>query len=113
MQRIILDAEQYPAIIKSQHRVNEKYTRIDEAIGLSLMYAANHLDGVKEIICMTKSGYTPQIMSCIHSDIPILAFSRREQTRFRLALCRGVYAIDADKAVESTTETHQWVSEQL
>lgn len=113
MHRIILGAEQYPAIIKSQHRVNEKFTRIDEAIGLSVMYAANHLDGVKAIVCMTESGYTPQIMSRINSDIPILAFARREQTRSRLALCRGVYAIDADKAVESTTETHQWVSEQL
>ncbi|MCY4044273.1 MAG: pyruvate kinase [Cellvibrionales bacterium] len=113
MHRIILGAEQYPAVIKSQHRMNEKFMRIDEAIGLSVMYAANHLDGVKAIVCMTESGYTPQIMSRINSDIPILAFARREQTRNRLALCRGVYAIDADKAIESSTETHQWVSEQL
>ncbi len=113
MHRIILGAEQSPLTTRSQHRVNERFERIDESIALSVMYAANHLEGVKAIVCGTESGYTPQMMSRIHSGLPIFAFARQAETRNRLALCRGVYAFDADQQVDSTQEIHDWVSEQL
>ncbi len=113
MHRIILGAEKSPATTRSQHRVNQRFERIDESIALSVMYAANHLEGVKAIVCMTESGYTPQIMSRIHSAIPIFAFARQERTRNQLALCRGVYAVDADKDMTTTEEIHAWVSERL
>ena len=39
------------------------------------MYTANHFPGVKAIICLTESGYSPLIMSRIRSSVPIFAFS--------------------------------------
>ena len=37
--------------------------------------AANHFPGIKAIICLTESGYTPLVMSRISSSMPIFAYS--------------------------------------
>lgn len=113
MSRIIEGAEKYPPVARSGHRMDSHFTRIDEAIALSAMYAANHLDGVKAIVCMTETGRTPRIMSRISSAVPIFAFARQSETRRRLALCRGVHAIDADIEVNTIKAMHIWVSDQL
>lgn len=99
MARICVGAEKNPATHRSKHRIHEPMTRIDEAIALSAMYAANHLQGMKAIICMTETGATPLIMSRIKSPLPIYAFSRYPLTQHRVALYRGVQtvAFDADK----------------
>ncbi|MAK56034.1 MAG: pyruvate kinase, partial [Pusillimonas sp.] len=71
MARICLGAEQEPGTTKSQHRLGETFTRCDETIALSAMYAANHFHGIKAIISLTESGHTPLIMSRIRSGVPI------------------------------------------
>ena len=53
------------------------------------MYTANHFPGVKAIIALTESGYTPLIMSRIRSSVPIFAFSPHRETQARVALFRG------------------------
>ena len=93
MRRAIGGAESYPNVIKSDHRVNMEFEQIDESIGMASMYIANHLSGVKAIICFTESGYTPLMMSRINSSIPIFSFSRNHKTHAKVALYLGVQSI--------------------
>jgi len=93
MDRICKGAERHLLTQVSQHRIHESFTEIDESIALSAMYAANHLTGVKAIICMTETGATPLLMSRIRSKLPIFAFSGSHQTQRKMALYRGVQTI--------------------
>ncbi len=99
MARICLGAEKHPSTHQSKHRIHEGMQHVDEAIALSAMYAANHLEGVKAIICMTESGATPRLMSRIKSPLPIFAFCRKEVTQHRVCLYKGVHSVafDADE----------------
>ncbi|MBY4677234.1 pyruvate kinase [Marinobacterium arenosum] len=99
MARICLGAEQHPSAQKSKHRIHEHFELIDETIALSAVYAANHLTGVKAIICLTETGATPRLMSRLRSSLPFFALSRREDTLRRVALYRGVQQVPfhADK----------------
>lgn len=93
MNRICMGAERHPSVKRSKHRINEDFHNIDETIALSAIYAANHLVGVKAIICMTESGATPQLMSRLRTSLPIFAFSGREDTQRRVTLYRGVHPV--------------------
>jgi pyruvate kinase len=96
MARICLGAEQDPATRISKHRMDEGFSNIDETIALSAMYAANHLKGVKALICMTESGATPLLMSRIRSPLPIFAFSRHTRTQNRVTIYRSVHTVPFD-----------------
>ena len=96
MRRVIVGAEKHPLAHRSKHRMDEQFHKIDESIAMAAMYAANHLHGVKAIICMTESGDTPRLMSRIRSHLPIYAFSRNPRTQHRVALFRGVQTIPFD-----------------
>lgn len=96
MRRVIVGAEKHPLAHRSKHRMDEVFHRIDESIAMAAMYAANHLHGVKAIICMTESGDTPRLMSRIRSHLPIYAFSCNPRTQSRVALFRGVQTIPFD-----------------
>ncbi len=104
MARICLGAEKDPATRISKHRLEESFHQIDETIALSAMYAANHLQGVKAIICMTETGATPLLMSRIRSPLPIFAYSRHEATQNRVVIYRNVHSVAFDSAM---IETHQ------
>lgn len=96
MARICAGAELEPASGLSQHRLGETFSRCDETIALSAMYAANHFPGIKAIISLTESGHTPLIMSRIRSSVPIYCYTRNIQTQRRVALFRGVYPVAFD-----------------
>lgn len=96
MARICLGAEKHPTSQRSSHRLGQTFSRCDESIALAAMYTANHFPGVKAIICLTESGYTPLIMSRIRSAVPIFAYSAQRATQARAALMRGVYTIPFD-----------------
>lgn len=96
MHRVIMGAEKHPLAHRSKHRVDEVFHKIDESVAMSAMYAANHLHGVKAIICMTESGDTPRLMSRIRSHLPIFAFSRNTRTQNRVTMFRGVTTIPFD-----------------
>jgi pyruvate kinase len=98
MARICLGAEQEPTTTHSKHRLGETFTRCDETIALSAMYAANHFPGVKAIISLTESGHTPLIMSRIRSGVPIYCYTPHPMTQRRAALFRGVYTVPFDAA---------------
>ncbi|MBN2689622.1 MAG: pyruvate kinase [Gammaproteobacteria bacterium] len=96
MARIAIAAEEDPITKTSQHRMEVSFGRIDETISMATMYAANHLQNVTAIICLTESGSTPLWMSRIHTGIPIFALSRHENTLGRMALYRDVHPIFFD-----------------
>ncbi|MGH1429167.1 MAG: pyruvate kinase [Arenicella sp.] len=113
MHRIILGAEEHPTAQLSGHRMHESFTNIDESIALSAMYAANHLEGVKAVICLSESGNTPLQMSRISSRLPIFAFSRHERTQTRVALYRGVQTALFDPGNKTDKEVSELAIEHL
>ncbi len=100
MARICLGAEKNPRTQRSRHRMDEMFTRIDEAMAMATMYTANHLP-VKAIVALTESGATALWMSRIRSGIPIYSFTRHVATRRRVTLYRGVYPIAFDVTTPS------------
>ncbi|MBP8290551.1 MAG: pyruvate kinase, partial [Chromatiaceae bacterium] len=72
MHRVCLEAEKNALVTRSHHRLDSVFGRVDEAIAMAAMYAANHL-GVKAIAALTESGSTVKWMSRISSGIPIYA----------------------------------------
>ncbi|MDD5033551.1 MAG: pyruvate kinase [Methylococcaceae bacterium] len=97
MARVCLEAENYPRSgLTTDHRINEQFQKIDEAIAMSAMYIANHLQ-VRAIGALTETGSTPLWMSRISSGIPIFALTSHEKTCRRVTLLRGVYPISFDE----------------
>ncbi|MCO7223495.1 pyruvate kinase [Pleionea sp. CnH1-48] len=99
MSRVCIGAEKEKSTQVSGHRVECKFERSDEAIAMAVMYAANHLKGVKAICCLTESGATALWMSRIRSGIPIYALTSRVDTQRRIALYRGVDSIPFNPSV--------------
>jgi pyruvate kinase len=105
MSRICLGAErdweeQTPAVIDTH------FTRIDEAIALSSMYAANRM-GASAIGALTETGATCMWMSRISSGIPIFAFTRHSETQRRVTLYRGVYPVNFDVTHSDSLEVNR------
>ncbi|KAA0876181.1 pyruvate kinase [Nitrincola tapanii] len=96
MTRICQGAEKHQLERPAPTTPDAPCTRTDQAIARSAMYTANSLAGVKAIICLTESGYTPLWMSRIRSGLPIYALTRNTRTLRRMALYRGVQPIFFD-----------------
>jgi Pyruvate kinase len=95
MSRICEEAEKQHSTQISDHRINQRFQAIDEAIAMATMYSANHI-GAKAIAALTETGSTCMWMSRISSGIPIYAFTRHASTRRRITLYRGVYPVKFD-----------------
>jgi pyruvate kinase len=93
--RVCLAAERQPSTRISRHRVDCRFKRVDEAISMSAMYAANHLD-IKAIVALTESGSTPLWMSRIRTAIPIFGLSRHSGSLGKMTLYRNVYPLFFD-----------------
>jgi pyruvate kinase len=113
MARVCLGAERHRKSNKSTHRLDIAVHSIDESVALSAMYAANHLAGVKAIICMTQTGQTPLLMSRIRSGIPIFAFTPQAGTQRRVCLYRGVIAHSFDSEMLDNDKVNHIAVEQL
>lgn len=96
MTQICQGAEKHQVSKPAPTTISQDLERFDETIARSAMYTANHLIGVKAIICLTESGSTPLWMSRIRSGLPIIALTRNERTMRRTALYRGVEPIFFD-----------------
>jgi len=112
MDRICREAEKQPVALKSDHRINTVFGRVDEAIAMAAMYTANHL-GVKAIAALTESGSTPLWMSRISSGIPIYALTRHVKTRRKVTLYRGVYPLSFDIAQQDHAIVNREVVDEL
>jgi pyruvate kinase len=95
MARICEETEKQRETRVSDHRINQRFDAIDEAVAMSTMYAANHI-GAKAIASQTETGSTPLWMSRISSGIPIFAFTRHVNTMRKVRLFRGVYPLSFD-----------------
>ncbi len=89
-------AEQHPDSQQSQQRIDRNFDNIEENIAMSAIYAANHMDNIGAIICVTESGTTARLMSKFNSRLPIYAISRNIETCYRMTLYRGVIPIYFD-----------------
>jgi len=85
-----LGAESYPDLRRSQHRMEREFGRVDEAIAMAAVYAANHLAGVAAMVCLTESGTTALRISRLSSGLPIYALSRHPEAVRRMCLYSGV-----------------------
>jgi pyruvate kinase len=95
VERVCLAAERQPSTRISRHRVDRRFKRVDEAISMSAMYAANHLD-IKAIVALTESDSTPLWMSRIRTAIPIFGLSRHSETLGKMTLYRNVHPLFFD-----------------
>jgi pyruvate kinase len=93
MARICRNAEQQLTAMRSQHRMDSMFQRVDEAIAMATMYTANHLN-VRAIAALTESGSTPLWMSRISSGIPIYSLSTHLKTNRKVSMYRGVTPVD-------------------
>ncbi len=93
MDRVCRVAEQSREVTHSEHRMDQPFERVDEAIAMATMYSANHLP-VKAIASLTESGATPLWMSRISSGVPIYALTSLVSTRRKVTLYRGVYPVN-------------------
>ncbi len=111
-QRICLAAERQPSTTVSRHRVECRFERVDEAITMSAMYAANHLD-IKAIVALTESGSTPLWMSRIRTAIPIFGLSRNPAALGKMTLYRDVYPLFFDVARHGRDEIKREAIDEL
>jgi pyruvate kinase len=113
MARVIEGAEKHPLAQRSKHRMHQTFQRIDESLALSAMYVANHLHGVKAVICMTETGFTPLLMSRITSSLPIYAMAQKLGTCEITALYRGVVPVPFDTSSLDPSEVNHCAVEKL
>ncbi|HMV72487.1 MAG TPA: pyruvate kinase [Pseudomonadales bacterium] len=99
-----LGAETYPDVRRSSYRVDRAFTRIDEAIAMAAVYAANHLERVVGMVCLTESGTTALRMSRLGSGLPIYALSRHPEVIRRMCLYRGVRPLLFDYTASASGE---------
>jgi pyruvate kinase len=113
MAELCVGAEKHETFRRAaNYRLEDVFSYVDEAIAMAVMYVANHLD-VGAIIALTESGSTPLWMSRVRSDIPVFAFTRHEQTRRRVSLYRGVYAVSFDELRTDPVGTRARIFEAL
>jgi len=99
-------AEAYRLPSSGTRRTDEQFQYVDQAIAMSVMYTANHMD-VHALIALTESGSTALWMSRIRSDIPIFAFTRHESTLRRVSLYRGVHPVAFDPTLVESSALYQ------
>lgn len=112
MDRICTAAEKNPASLATTYSLESKFSRVDEAISVATMYAANQLT-IRAIISLTETGVTPLWMSRVRSGIPIFGLSRHPNTLGRMALFSDVVPIifDVTQFANNTEVKHGAIQE--
>jgi pyruvate kinase len=96
MTRVCVAAEKSELVhIVAKNNIERQYDRVDEAVALSAIYLANHIEA-KAIISLTESGSTTRWMSRINTNLPIFALTRNKDTIGRVTLYRGVTPVEFD-----------------
>ncbi|MCR4303383.1 MAG: pyruvate kinase [Gallionella sp.] len=84
----------------------QKFTRIDQSIALSALFAASHLK-VKAIVALTQSGSTALWMSRINVGVPIFALTPVPETLTKVTLFSGVHPIAFHSHAKEQSEEMQ------
>ena len=90
MAEVCIGAEKMIESNEQNYRIKSVFRTEEEAIAMSTIYAANHLEGVKAMVTLTESGRTALMTSRLNSVFPIFAMSANQATLNRCALLRGV-----------------------
>src|SRR3989338_9183895 len=108
MARICLKAErELEENVFDRRVVQQRFTRIDQSIAMSALFAASHFK-VKAIIALTQSGSTPLWMSRVNAGVPIFALTPLPETLSKVTLFSGVHPIAFhSKARGQAEEWHQ------
>lgn len=102
MARICVNAEKETEESSADRRLERnKFTRIDQSIAMSALYAASHFK-VKAIVALTQSGSTALWMSRISAGTPIFALTPVDATLSKVTLFSGVHPI----AFKSDSKDH-------
>lgn len=113
MTKICQGAEKHQLSRPAATGISQRCEHFDETIARSAMYTANHLVGVKAIVCLTESGSTPRWMSRIRSGVPIYALTRNERSMRRMTLFRGVHPMLFDATDINNNELNEQILETL
>jgi len=93
MARICLKAEREAEDHAIDRRgKHQKFTRIDQSIAMSALFAASHLK-VKAIVALTQSGSTALWMSRLNAGVPIFALTPVQETLTKVTLFSGVHPL--------------------
>ncbi|MFT3802685.1 MAG: pyruvate kinase [Burkholderiaceae bacterium] len=95
MSRICIEAEKSQTVALDTEFLNRTFTRIDQSIAMSALFAAHHLN-VKAIVALTQSGSTALWMSRLNCGVPIYALTPEEGSRRRVALFRDVTPLSTE-----------------
>jgi pyruvate kinase len=114
MARICLKAEHETEDQSNDpRRINEqKFTRIDQSIAMSALFAASHLK-VKAIVALTQSGSTPLWMSRMNAGVPIFAMTPLSETLSKVTLFSGVHPIAFKSASKDHDQTLRDAEDEL
>ena len=112
MARICVEAEKSADVSLEKHFLDRVFTRIDQSIAMSALFAATHLQ-VKAIAALTESGSTALWMSRLHCGIPIYALTQDPRTRYKVAIFKGVYPILLRQTGHDRDELLRDVEEEL
>ncbi|MDO8291308.1 MAG: pyruvate kinase [Gallionella sp.] len=113
MARICLSAErEYEDRVIDFRDTTHKFTRIDQSIAMSALFAASHFK-VKAIVALTQSGSTPLWMSRISVGVPIFALTPLPETLSKVTLFSGVHPIEFHSKSRGQSEEWQQIETTL
>jgi pyruvate kinase len=113
MARICLSAEKELDTHAGERRVqHEKFTRVDQSIAMSALYAATHLK-VKAIVALTQSGSTALWMSRTNAGVPIFAMTPVAATLSKVTLFGGVHPIAFNVSSKDHSQTLRDAEDEL
>ncbi|MEI7611532.1 MAG: pyruvate kinase [Betaproteobacteria bacterium] len=92
MARICLEAEKSMRITLDHEFLDRIFTRIDQSIAMSALFAAYHLN-VKAVAALTTSGSTALWMSRMNCGIPIYALTPEPSSLTKMTLYREVFPL--------------------
>jgi len=93
MADVCVGAEKMSEVRQQTYRFDNMFITAQETIALSTIFAANNMEGIKAMICLTEGGRTALMTSRLNSELPIFALSSNERTLNRCSLYRGVMPV--------------------
>lgn len=111
MARICLAADKSMLISLDREFLNRNFTRIDQSIAMSALFAAYHLN-VKAIAAFTSSGSTALWMSRLNCGIPIFALTQEPSTYTKMSLYREVFPLLMKEDIHKDRDGMRYDAEQ-
>ena len=112
MARICRAAEKSMPITLDREFLDRVFTRIDQSIALSALFAAYHLN-VKAIVALTSSGSTALWMSRLDCGVPIFALTQEAASLPKMSLFRQVTPLLIDPMPDDRTGMRREIERRL